>query len=67
MLNIGDLVKASYTEECYEIAFGCSKITQERNPGIVMDFNSIKYFVLWRNGELKAYSEGQLEVISESR
>ena len=69
-MKIGDLVCWTEIEKCYHIACRVPSIpdlTPHRNRGIIVDNNSINFFVRWENGDLKAAKPNTIEVISEGR
>ena len=67
-MKVGDLVKWSFSEQCYHDAFeGGETLTEHRKCGIIVDKNPKYFFVFWVNGELKAQAEGSLELAGESR
>ena len=67
-MKVGDLVKWSFSEQCYHAAFHDGyELTEHRKCGIIIDKNEKYHFVYWVNGELKAQADGSLELVDESR
>ena len=67
-MKVGDLVKWSFSEQCYHNAFHDDKTLPEyRKCGIIVDKNEKYNFVYWVNGELIAQAEGSLELAGASR
>ncbi len=67
-MKVGDLVKWSFAEECYYLAFGRSgELHLQRRRGIILDKNPIYFFVRWENGDFNCNKPDSLEVISEGR
>ena len=67
-MKVGDLVKWSFSEQCYHDAFHHGEsLTEHRRCGIIIDKNEKHHFVYWTNGDLKAQAETSLELLDESR
>lgn len=65
-MKVGDLVRWSVSERSYYDAFhGGEQLTNNRECGIIIDKNERYHFVYWANGDLKAQSEGSLELIRD--
>ena len=65
-MKVGDLVKWSFMEHSYHIAFGLNyDLTNHRRRGIIVDKNQVNYFVRWENGDLLAQKPNTIEVISD--
>lgn len=63
-MKVGDLVKWSFSEQCYHDAFHHGEaLTEHRKYGIIVDKNEKYNFVYWVNGDLKAQAKGSLELV----
>ena len=66
-MKVGDLVKWSFSEQCYHDAFHYGKpLTEHRKCGIIIDKNEKYNFVYWANGDIKAQAEASLELLDET-
>ena len=64
-MKVGDLVKWSFSEQCYHKCFSDDlTLTNYRKCGIIIDKNEKYNFVLWIDGEIKAQSQGTIEVLA---
>lgn len=69
-MKIGDLVKWTFSEEAYHLAFstpGAPEIKDDRRCGIIVDKNPKYFFVFWQNGDLMAQAVETIEVVNETR
>ena len=67
-MKVGDLVKWSFSEKAYYLAFGpgFSNLHLQRQSGIIIDKNQKYLFVLWQDGDLDCNLPCALEVLSEA-
>ena len=65
-MQIGDIVKWTFAEVAYSLAFGYAfDLHLQRQCGIIIDRNPEHFFVLWQNKEIIAQKPSTIEVVNE--